>query len=84
MAKMLSVVQAIQPQPDSSRGSEASEPGVEAAAFDSRRSSSNRGMSCTPIEKSGRSRWGGAVEAKRSLTAKGIFERTEISYTAIN
>lgn len=55
MARILSVVQAIQPHPDSSLGSEASEPGVEAAAFDNRRSSSSRGMSCTPIEKRGRS-----------------------------
>ena len=55
MARMLSVVQAIQPQPDSSRGPEASEPGVDAATLDNRRSSSSKGMSCTPIEKRGRS-----------------------------
>lgn len=78
---MLSVVQAIQPLPGSSLTSECSELGVAAAALDARRSSSRSGMSWTPIEKRGRSRCGGAVDARRSLTARGIFERTERSYT---
>ena len=82
MARMLSVEQAIQPLPGSSRNSECSEPGVAAAALAARRSSSRSGMSWTPIEKRGRSLWGGAVGARRSLTARGMFERTERSYTA--
>jgi hypothetical protein len=81
IARILSVVHAIQPQPGSSLCSVTEDPGVVAAALAIRKSSSNKGISWTPIENSGRSRWGGAVEASRSLTAKGMFERTEISYT---
>jgi hypothetical protein len=81
MARMLSVVQAIQPQPGSSLISEFSEPGVAAAALEARRSSSRSGMSWTPMEKRGRSLCGGAVDARRSLTARGMFERMERSYT---
>lgn len=81
MARMLSVVQAIHPLPGSSLSSEGSEPGVAAAALDARRSSSKSGMSWTPIEKRGRSLCGGAVDAKRSLTARGMLESTERSYT---
>ena len=81
MAKMLSVVQAIQPFPGSSLISEISGPEVPAAALEARRSSSRRGMSWTPMEKRGRRRWGGAVGARRSLTARGILDNTERSYT---
>ncbi len=85
MARMESVVQAIQPQPGSSLSSGMEGTGELAAAaavaFDARRSSSRRGMSCTPIEKSGRRRWGGAVGERRSDTARGMLERTERSYT---
>jgi hypothetical protein len=81
MARMLSVVQAIQPLPGSSRGSDCSEPGVAAAALEALRSSSRSGMSWTPMEKRGRSLWGGAVDARRSVTARGMFESTERSYT---
>ncbi len=45
MARMLSVVQAIHPQPGSSLGSECSDPGVAAAALEARRSSSRSGIS---------------------------------------
>jgi hypothetical protein len=45
MARMLSVVQAIQPLPGSSLSPESSEPGVAAAALEARRSSSRSGMS---------------------------------------
>ena len=55
MARMLSVVQAIQPFPGSSLTSECSKPGVAAAALEARRSSSRSGISWTPIEKRGRS-----------------------------
>ena len=75
------MVHAIQPQPGSSREYAVSESAVEAATLEARRSSSRRGMSCTPIEKSGRRRWGGAVDERRSETARGMLERTEMSYT---
>jgi hypothetical protein len=81
MARMLSVVQAIQPLPGSSLSSDCSEPGIAAAALEARRSSSRSGMSWIPMEKSGRSLWGGAVDARRSVTARGMFESTERSYT---
>lgn len=45
MARMLSVVQAIQPHPGSSLFSDISDPGVAVAAFAARRSSSKRGIS---------------------------------------
>lgn len=82
MARMLSVVQAIQPQPGSSLSSTTEGSGEAAAALEARRSSSRRGMSCTPMEKRGRRRWGGAVGERRSETARGMLERTERSYTA--
>lgn len=81
IARMESVVHAIQPQPCSSREYVFSESGVVAAAFEARRSSSRSGMSWTPIEKRGRSRWGGALEEIISDTARGMLERTERSYT---
>lgn len=81
IARIESVVHAIQPQPSLSRASDVSEPGVVTAALEIRRSSSRRGMSWTPIEKRGRRRWGGAVEARRSSTASGILDKTERSYT---
>ena len=81
MARILSVVQAIQPLPGSSLSSGCSEPVVAAAALEARRSSSRSGMSWTPIENRGRSLWGGAVGASRSLTARGMLESTERSYT---
>lgn len=80
IARMLSVVQAIQPHPVLSLAS-SSEPGDVAAALEARRSSSSRGISCTPIENNGRSLWGGAFDANRSRTARGTLERTERSYT---
>ena len=61
-----------------------SDSGVVAAAFDARRSSSRSGMSWTPIEKRGRSLWGGAIGERMSETARGMLERTERSYTAEN
>ena len=81
MASILSVVQAIHPFPGSSLISECSEPGVTADALEARRSSSRSGMSWTPMQKRGRSRWDGELEARRLLTAKGMLERTEMSYT---
>ena len=83
IARIESVVQAIQPHPCSSREYVFSESGVVAAALEARRSSSRRGISWTPIEKSGRRRWGGAVAERRSETARGMFERTERSYTSL-
>lgn len=84
MARIESVVQAIQPQPGSSRLVWGVESGVEAArALEARRSSSRRGISCTPIQKRGRRRCGGAEEERRSVTARGMLERTERSYTRI-
>jgi hypothetical protein len=82
MARMLSVVHAIQPHPGSSLISGASGFGVVTAAFEIRKSSSRRGISCTPIENKGRSLCGGAVDANRSLTARGTLESTDISYTS--
>lgn len=55
IARIESVVHAIQPQPCSLREYVLSESGVVAAALDARRSSSRNGMSWTPIEKRGRS-----------------------------
>jgi len=81
IAKILSVVHAIQPHPSSSLCSDIDDPDPAAAALAARRSSSSKGISCTPIENNGRSRWGGAVDSIKSLTASGIFERTEMSYT---
>jgi len=82
MARMLSVVQAIQPQPGSSLSSTTEGLDEAAAALEARRSSSRKGMSCTPMEKRGRKRWGGAVGERRSETARGMLEMTERSYTA--
>jgi hypothetical protein len=76
---MLSVVHAIQPHPGLSLSSTSSDVDVTIVAFDARRSSSRRGISWMPIENSGLSLCGGAVDARRSLTASGIFERTERS-----
>lgn len=78
---MLSVVQAIQPQPGSSRPSVWTVSSELALRFEALRSSSRRGISWTPMEKRGRSLCGGAVGSKRSLTARGIFESTDMSYT---
>lgn len=82
MASMLSVVHAIHPHRFSSLESDHSEPGVVAAAFEARRSSKS-GMSCTPMENNGRSLCGGAVDAIRSSTARGMFESMDRSYTMI-
>jgi hypothetical protein len=81
IARILSVVHAIQPHPASSLSSGTSESGEVTAASEARRSSSRSGMSCTPMANRGRSRCGGALDAKRSLTARGILESTDKSYT---
>lgn len=80
MARMLSVVQAIQPLPESLSLSSVPEEAARAAR-EARRSSSKSGMSWTPIEKRGRNLWGGALGTRRSVTARGMLERTERSYT---
>lgn len=79
MARILSVVHAIQPWPGSSL-SACMEPGdATGGCLDARRSASRKGMSWTPIVKSGRSRTGGAVSARRSVTARGMLEMTDMS-----
>lgn len=81
IANILSVVHAIQPRPKSSFSEEV-EPGeATAGCFEARRSASSSGISWTPIVNSGRSLVGGAASERRSVTASGIFERIEMSYT---
>jgi len=84
MARIESVVHAIQPVPGSSRG--ISEPGDVAVDVDGGlriawRSASRYGISWMPIWKRGRRRCGGASGDKRSSTARGIFDRIDRSYT---
>lgn len=77
MARMLSVVHAIQPEPGSSASAgsswSSSWPPRFAAACSSRYE-----ISCTPTAKSGRRRWTGADGSITSQTDRGILERTEI------
>lgn len=81
VARILSVVQAIQPVPGSSRPSVRTVSSEVALRFEALRSSSRRGISWTPMEKRGRSLCGGAVGSSRSLTARGMFESTDMLYT---
>jgi hypothetical protein len=81
MARMLSVVQAIQPEAKSPLVVASSL--LEVALFDAASWPINEGISCTPMVKSGRRRCAGADGWRRSITDRDTFERMEISYTGI-
>ena len=70
VAKMLSVVHAIQPVAGSSE--------LEGLVVDSFAPAIKKGMSCTPTAKSGRSRWGGDLGETNSVVERGILERMDI------
>lgn len=78
MARIPSVVQAIQPRPRSSSSSESSLI-IASGCNEARRSSSRRGMSWTPMLKNGRRRCDGALGLTRLETARGMLEITDRS-----
>lgn len=80
MARMLSVVQAIQPEPASPP--ESAVPSWR--RLEASKSSMRKGMSCTPMVNRGRRRGVGDEGGSLSATEKGILERIEMSYTEMS
>lgn len=82
IARILSVVQAIQPETGSPRGlvlCSGVGPGLLFAEL--ALSAMRNGISCTPMVNKGRSLWAGADGSSRSYTENGMFARMEMLYT---
>jgi hypothetical protein len=74
IARMLSVVHAIHPEPASSSTASS----LLRSLLEASKSSMRKGMSCTPIENKGLRRCVEVEVGRISVTDKGILESTEI------